>query len=312
MEEIHLAYRTESFSPFVHTLREIGRAEYDLNIEGTLVRGREDAERDLAGGEIDVILGMHYTPFVSKITGEHMTWLAVAQNRRDYKLVTDPRIQDFNELKGKSIAIAKNFCIGINMQLLLKQMGLEHHVAMVEVEGWQVGPKLDLVQRGEVDAALVDIPEDLEAKRRGLRVHETTPVLDIVAGECITTVGKFTTSEKASALRALIQSYLHSISVFVTKPDYIKEMIRNNSRIRNELGHMFNIGDEALLNHFISHWSSRWERKPYANLKALANTHEKATRYDARCAAVNPLTVVDTHYVKEFDENGFIDRLYKR
>lgn len=311
MEEIHLAYRTESFSPFVHTLKEMGRAEYDLNIEATLVRGREDAERDLAGGEIDVILGMHYTPFVSKITGMHMTWLAIAQNRRDYKLVTDPRIQSCDQLKGKTIAIAKNFCIGLNMQILLKQMGLEDNASVVEVEGWRVGPKLDLIQRGEVDAALVDVPEDLEAKRRGLRVHETTPVLDVIAGECITTVGKFTAMEKASALSALMKTYLHSVSVFVTKPDYIKEVVQNNSRIRSELGHRFNMADEALLGHFIRHWCSRWERKPYANLRALANTHEKATRYDKRCSTVNPLTVLDMHYVKELDESGFIDGLYR-
>lgn len=44
MEEIHLAYRTESFPPFVHTLREIGKDEYGLNIEMTLVRGAENAE----------------------------------------------------------------------------------------------------------------------------------------------------------------------------------------------------------------------------------------------------------------------------
>ncbi len=67
MEEVHLAYRTESFSPFVHTLREIGRDEYGLNIEMTLVRGAENAERDLVGGEIDVIIGQHYTPFVSRL-----------------------------------------------------------------------------------------------------------------------------------------------------------------------------------------------------------------------------------------------------
>jgi hypothetical protein len=32
MEEIHLAYRTESFSPFVHMPKEVGRSEIDLNL----------------------------------------------------------------------------------------------------------------------------------------------------------------------------------------------------------------------------------------------------------------------------------------
>jgi hypothetical protein len=131
MEEIHLAYRTESFSPFVHTLREVARDTYDLNVEVTLVRGTEDAEKDLCGGEVDVIIGHHFTPFVSKITGQNLTWLAIAQNRRDYKLVTPSGIRSFEQLQGGSVAVANNLCVGLNMQLVLKQMGLEGKVITV-------------------------------------------------------------------------------------------------------------------------------------------------------------------------------------
>lgn len=310
MEEIHLAYRTESFSPFVYTLREIGRAQYGLNIEMALVRGVEDAERDLVGGEIDVIIGHHFTPFVSKVIGTHLTWLAVAQNRRDYKLVTRSPIRSPKELEGKSVGIANNPCLGINMQLLLKQMKIEEKVTAVDTEFRGYGPMLDVVQAGKVSATFVDVPGDLEAKRRGLFVYEETPVLEIIAGECITTIPKFIL-EKDQVLRAFMKTYLHSISIFTTKPDYIKDMVRNQAKIRQDLSHRFKIEDEELLGRFLSHWSKRWERKPYPNLKALSNTHEKATRYDARCLNVNPLTVIDPHYVKELDESGFIDGLYR-
>jgi ABC-type nitrate/sulfonate/bicarbonate transport system substrate-binding protein len=310
MEEIHLGYRTESFSPFVHTLREVARAEYNLNVEVTLIRGVEDAERDLVGGEIDVIIGHHYTPFVSRITGTNLTWLAVAQNKRDYKLVTKPGIRSLNELRGKSVAIANNYCLGINQQLVLNHMGIEEKVTAVKVESRGSKAMLDLLQRGEVDGAFVDVPGDLEAKRRGFLVHDETPALDIVAGECITTIPRFM-AEKDAVLRAFMKAYLHAVSIFTTKRDYVKELARNNPKIRSDLNNRFKTDDEELLERFISHWSSRWERKPYPNLRALANTHEKATRYDPRCAVVNPLTVVDMHYVKELDESGFIDRLYR-
>lgn len=315
MEEIHLAYRTESFSPFVHTLREVARDEYDLNIEMALIRGVEDAEKDLLGGEIDVIIGHHFTPFVSKITGQHLTWLAIAQNKRDYKLVTRPGVRSFEELRGKSVAIANDYCRGINHQLVLKHMGIENDVTtggpiVPRDTRPERAPVLSLLKSGEFDAAIVDVPADLEAKRMGFVVHQETPVLDIIMGECITTIPKVL-AEKDPMLRAFMKAYLHSVSIFTTKPDYVKQMIRNNPRILKELNTRFNTEDEELLDRFISGWTSRWETKPYPNLKALANTHEKATRYDARCAPVNPLTVVDMHYLKELDESGFIDRLYK-
>lgn len=319
MEEIHLAYRTESFSPFVHTLREVARDTYDLNVEVTLVRGTEDAEKDLCGGEVDAIIGHHFTPFVSKITGQNLTWLAIAQNRRDYKLVTRPGVRSFKELTGKSIAVANNLCMGLNMQLVIRDMGLEGKVVTVGADRRGRGPRaadrsepaseLDLLQSGKVDAALVDVPADLEARRRGFVVHQDTPVLDIVAGECVTTIPRII-AEREPVLRAFMRAYLHAVSIFTTRPDYLKQLILNNPKIVKDLKNRFRTEDEDLLERFIKHWGSRWERKPYPNLRALTNTLEKATRYDARCAGVNPLTVVDTHYVKELDEEGFIDRLY--
>jgi len=181
MEEVHLGYRTESFSPFVHTVREIGRDQYDLNVEMTLIRGVEDAERDLVGGEIDVIIGQHYTPFVSKLTGHHLTWLAVAQNRRDYKLVTRPDIRSLAELRGKPVARAKNYCLGINQQIVLNRMGLEGEVTEVLDENRGTKSMLDLLAKGDVAGAFVDVPGDIEANRRGFVVHEETPALDIIA-----------------------------------------------------------------------------------------------------------------------------------
>ena len=167
-----------------------------------------------------------------------------------------------------------------------------------------------MLDKGEIDGAFVDTPGDLEAKRRGLLVHEDTPVLDIVAGECITTVPRVI-EEKDTILKTFMKAYLHSASIFKRRPDYVQELARNNPGIRKDLGHLMEGGDEKLFTHFIHHWRSRWEMKPYPTMKALFNTHEKATRYDARSQGVNPLTVIDMHYIKELDEKGFIDNLYK-
>jgi hypothetical protein len=73
----------------------------------------------------------------------------------------------------------------------------------------------------------------------------------------------------------------------------------------------FSLDDPELLDAFIEHWTERWERKPYPTLNALRNALEKATRYDGRVEGVNPMTLVDMHYVKELDESGFIDALYR-
>ena len=312
MEEIHIGYRTALFSPFVHTVRELGKDQYNLNIEVALILGTEQSEEELVQGEVDLLIGQHFTPFVSRVTGTNLTWLAIAQNKRDYKIVTRPGLHNLQELVGKNIGVANNPCLGINQKLVLDRMGLEDKVTIVDVNtrGGKHDRVLDLVAKGDLDGVFVDTPGDLEAKRKGLFVHEDTPDLDIIAGECITTIPKVIT-EKDASLKCFIKTYLHAVSIFKTKPDYVKELARKNPGIRKDLGHYLREGDEELFDYFLSHWRSRWEQKPYAKLKSLANAHEKATRYDARSAEVNPLTVVDMHYVKELDESGFIDQLYR-
>ena len=48
--------------------------------------------------------------------------------------------------------------------------------------------------------------------------------------------------------------------------------------------------------------------KPYPTPHAIANTFEIATE-EFGAADINPLTLWDLHWVKELDDNGFIDSL---
>jgi hypothetical protein len=48
--------------------------------------------------------------------------------------------------------------------------------------------------------------------------------------------------------------------------------------------------------------------KPYPTLQALAATYEIACEeYGAQC--LNPMALWDTHWIKELDDEGFIDAL---
>jgi hypothetical protein len=51
--------------------------------------------------------------------------------------------------------------------------------------------------------------------------------------------------------------------------------------------------------------------KPFPTAQAIANTFEIATA-EFGSADVNPLTLWDLHWVKELDDNGFIDGLIEQ
>jgi len=309
MEKVALAYRTENFSPFVFVLQETGRSKYEIDIDAKLIPGVEQAEADLVDGGIDLIIGHHFTPFVSHVTGSCLTWLAIGQNYRDYKLVTRKDITKFEELRGKKVAIANNPCQGLNMRLMLKQMGLEEHVTVVEPEGRWFDSMLDIIASGDVAGGFVETPAEILAKRRGLVVHEKTPILEVIMGECVTTIPNFIHG-KGETIKKFLKAYLHSACIFKTDKAYVKSAIRSAKHGRGSLSTLFDVSDDELVEAFYQTWSSRWERKPYPTPRALQNTKEKATRFDARAAQVDPSDVVDMHYLAEIDRTGFIDELY--
>ena len=49
--------------------------------------------------------------------------------------------------------------------------------------------------------------------------------------------------------------------------------------------------------------------RPYPTPQAIANTYEIATIEYPQAKGLNPLSLWDLHWVKELDDEGFIDRL---
>ncbi|HXU14182.1 MAG TPA: hypothetical protein VN708_03565, partial [Terriglobales bacterium] len=58
-------------------------------------------------------------------------------------------------------------------------------------------------------------------------------------------------------------------------------------------------------------WAQSLERKPYPNLAAISNVFQLAVRRDPDIAGYNPLALWNTHFVRELDDSGYIDQLYR-
>jgi len=58
-------------------------------------------------------------------------------------------------------------------------------------------------------------------------------------------------------------------------------------------------------------WAQSLEKKPYPSLEAIANVFQLAVRRDPEIAGFNPLALWNTHFVRELDDSGYIDKLYQ-
>jgi hypothetical protein len=58
-------------------------------------------------------------------------------------------------------------------------------------------------------------------------------------------------------------------------------------------------------------WTQSLERKPYPSIEAIANVFQLALSRNPEIASFNPLAMWNTHYIRELDDSGYIDKLYK-
>jgi hypothetical protein len=57
-------------------------------------------------------------------------------------------------------------------------------------------------------------------------------------------------------------------------------------------------------------WCGFLERKPCPATEAIENVFALALRRNPEVEGLNPLSLWDTHYLRELDDTGYIDELY--
>lgn len=53
------------------------------------------------------------------------------------------------------------------------------------------------------------------------------------------------------------------------------------------------------------------ERKGYPSAEAIVNVFQLAVRRNPEIAGFNPLALWNTHYLRELEDSGYINRLYQ-
>jgi ABC-type nitrate/sulfonate/bicarbonate transport system substrate-binding protein len=210
------------------------------------------------------------------------------------------------DLKGKKVAADKlTSHAGLNIWLFLKQAGLDADrgdVELVEFRGsseerWQQ------VLSGAFDATFVTLPHDSRAAKAGAHVIEVAP-MPMIRGVTLTTTTSFVKSHR-DEVRQLTKGLVDAIHFFITRKQETLEILKEHATP------ILKLQSDAEVERLYDEWAQSLERKPYPKLSAIANVFQLAVRRDPDLAGYNPLMLWNTHFVRELDDSGYIDQLYK-
>jgi ABC-type nitrate/sulfonate/bicarbonate transport system substrate-binding protein len=308
-DSLRIIYRSMSHAPLWIVAEKSGAWEKNrLVIDSSPQLVREKAVEALLNRHVDLISGNHHNLYVRNAKdGADFVHLAQAGNDwTENHLVLAPGVGSLEELRGKKVVADKlTSHAGLNVWLFLRQEGLDAdrgEVELVELRG-SSEERWRRVLDGEFAGTFVAIPHNMRAAQAGAQVIAVR-AMPMIRGVTLTTTTRFVKGHEEQ-IRRLIRGFIDAIHFFLTRREQTLEIFKEHVApvLRLQSDHEAATLYEA--------WTRSLERKAYPSVEAIANVFQLAVRRDPEISGFNPLALWDTHYLRELDDSGYIDRLYR-
>ena len=307
--QLRIIYRSNSHAPLWLVADKSGSWQKNgLDVDTSPQLVREKAVESLKNGHVDLISGNHHNLYVRNAkSGEDFVHLAQATNNwTENKLIVTPGIRSVQDLRGKKIVAEKlTSHAGLNVWLFLKQEGLDADrgdVELVELRG-SSEERWRRVLAGEFAGTFVTIPHDARAAKAGAHVI-TVPAIPMIRGVTLTTTMTFV-KHHPDEIGLLTKGFVDAIHFFLTRRHETLEILKEHA------SPILKLQTDGEVEALYDEWAQSLERKPYPKLEAIANVFQLAVRRDTEVSSYNPLALWDTHFIRELDDSGYIDRLYQ-
>jgi NitT/TauT family transport system substrate-binding protein len=219
----------------------------------------------------------------------------------EFWLMSRPEIKTAEQLKGGSVAISVFGGTGDSFaRITLKRVGLTpvRDVALVQIGD---GPeRLSALEKGKVQAAILTTPDVFIAQKKGF--YTLVNVILPYQTTSVATTRRFI-RESPDIVRRYVKSQIEAVHRIKT------DRVTGMSVLMKYLGSL----DKEILERTYDRTSAdeKLSPKQYPSLEGIRNILEALAEKDPKAKAAKPEDFVDMRFIKELDESGFIDELYK-
>jgi len=293
-----------SQAPFWIT-KEAGLFEKNgLDVTMIYVDGGSKATQALMSGDMPIAQVGGNAPVVARLRGADVTLIAGLLNVLAYSMVVSPEIKKPEDLKGKKLSVSR---FGSNSDYatrkILLKWGLKPDVdvAVLQIPGGQPA-RMAAIQSKVVQGMVAQPPVTNLARKLNLNIiaepedfggaYPTTPVASRLSY----------IKDKRDTVRKFTRALLEGIHLYKTNKDFSKKVI----------GKYVKTSDNDALEDSYQYFSRLVPQKPYPSVEAVKEALAELGEKDPKARAAKPEDFVDMSLIKELDDNGFIDRLYKK
>ena len=275
-----------------------------LDVTMIYIDGGSKATQALLSGDVPIVQVGGNAPIVARLRGADVTMIAGLTNVLAYSLIVAPEIKRPEDLKGKKLSVSR---FGSNSDYatrkILQKWGLrpDVDVAILQIPGGQTG-RLAGVQARQIHGLVAQPPVTNLARKFNLNIlaqpedfggaYPTTPVATRISfiKQRRDTVRKFT--------RALVEG----IQIYKSQKDFSKKVIAKYMKVN----------DQEVLEDSYQFFSRLVPAKPYPSIEAIKEALLELGAAEPKARGAAPEDFADMSFIKELDDSGFVDALYRQ
>lgn len=254
----------------------------------------------MMAGDVKMLFAAGSMTVLARLAGADAVVVAAHDNTMNYLLVTRPDIKTPADLKGKRLAITRyGDSSDYSARYALKRMGLkpEEDVAIL-----QIGPQPERfasIEGGSADGTVVDPPFTLLARRKGYTVLHDLRDAPYLMGALITT--RDFISKNEDTVRRAVTAWVEGIHFYKTNQDAGRKAVSD----------MLKLDDKELIEEGYSFFAKKFVEKPYPTSEAVQAILDEIADQNPKAKEFKPSDLLETRFVKELDDSGFIKKLYQ-
>jgi hypothetical protein len=301
MDTIRVAYRDDDRTPVIYCIKEIGAKYYGIDVEVLKIKPYGEFEASLFSDSADVLIDHVEFLYADATKGKKITFFCAPRIVRGLDLMVPKHVENVSEFVDKNMAV-RDSGRPHTVTLWLRMMGLEGKVGVPIFKDADVGRwgQWKKVISGECIACFMDPLYQAEPLNAGLKFLPV-PDLAVISHYAQACTAEFA-RQKSAVLKNYVKSVIHGICWMKHRKREAMKVVTEEPMSRMKINDV-----QEMEKHFDA-IVAKLQIKPYPTLEALSATYEIACQeYDAK--GLNPLALWDMHWVKELDDEGFIDAL---
>ena len=301
MRTVRLAYHDNDRTPVIYCIKAMAERHYVVNVDVVHIEPQQEFEGALFDNSCDVIIEHVEYLYTEAAKGKKITFFCAPQIHRGLKLVVPQSFDSVDELRGKTMAV-RDLGRPHTITLWLRKMGLEKDVGTMivkdkDVGRWQQWKKIIAGECAPCFLSPLYLPDALVAGLKTFPVPEAE-IISNFAQACLSSFAH----QNPALMKDYLKAVVHAFVLLVHRRDQAMAIVAG------EPMRLMKISDAGELRRQVDSIAAMLQLKPYPTVEAIMNTNEIAA-HEYGTALENPLTLWDIHWLKELDDEGFIDDL---